>query len=94
MNIGYTPDIYVNIYSLVSSLVSTRELQNRFHHFVKIHRSVFRKIKIDLLYFWDVYDVIYEKKFLAEAWLIQYSVYNLIILKKKQWTQMKTKQLR
>ena len=27
------------------------------YHFTKIHRSVFRKITIDLLYFRDVYDV-------------------------------------
>ena len=33
-------------------------------HFPKIHRSVLRKITIDLLYFWDVYDVnLWEKKF-------------------------------
>ena len=27
------------------------------NHFPKIHRSVLRKITIDLLFFWDVYDV-------------------------------------
>ena len=27
------------------------------NHFPKISRSIFRKITIDLLYFWDVYDV-------------------------------------
>ena len=33
-------------------------------HFPKIHRSVLCKIKIDLLYFWDVYDVnLWEKNF-------------------------------
>ena len=73
MNIGYTPDIYVNIYSLVSSLVSTRELQNRFHHFVKIHRSVLRKITIDLLYFWDVYDVNLWEKFFGRS--MAYSIF-------------------
>ena len=26
-------------------------------HFPKIHKSVLRKIKIDLFHFWDVYDV-------------------------------------
>ena len=30
--------------------------------FPKIHRSVFRKITIDLLYFWDVYDVNLSEK--------------------------------
>ena len=30
--------------------------------FPKIHISVLCKITIDLLYFWDAYDVIYEKK--------------------------------
>ena len=34
------------------------------NHFRKIHRSVFRKIAIDLLHFWDVYDVnLWEKNF-------------------------------
>ena len=34
------------------------------NHFTKIHRSVLREITIDLLYFWDVYDVnLWEKKF-------------------------------
>ena len=40
---------------------------------------------------------IYEKKISAEVRLIhaeQMSLYNFIILRKKQWTQMKTKQLR
>ena len=33
-------------------------------HFLKIHRSVLHKITIDLLYFWDVYDVsLWEKHF-------------------------------
>ena len=33
-------------------------------HFPEIHRSVLRKITIDLLYFWDVYDVnLWEKNF-------------------------------
>ena len=39
----------------------------------------------------------YEKKISAEVWLIpaeQMSLYNFIILKKKQWTQMKIKQLK
>ena len=38
-----------------------------------------------------------EKKISAEARLIhaeQMSLYNFIILRKKQWTQMKTKQLK
>ena len=33
-------------------------------HFSKIHRSILRKITIDLLYFWDVFDVsLWEKNF-------------------------------
>ena len=52
---------------------------------------------IDLFYFWDVYDVIYEKKNSAEVRLLheeQMSLYNFIILRKNQWTQVKTKQLK
>ena len=40
---------------------------------------------------------IYEKKISAEVRLIhaeQMSLYNFIILRKKQWTQVKTKQLK
>ena len=40
---------------------------------------------------------IYEKKISAEVQLIhieQMSLYNFIILRKKQWTQMKTKQFK
>ena len=40
---------------------------------------------------------IYEKKNLATVQLIhaeQMSLYNFIILRKKQWTQMKTKQFK
>ena len=40
---------------------------------------------------------IYEKKNSAEVRLIhaeQMSLYNFIILRKKQWTQMETKQLK
>ena len=53
-------------------------------HFPKIHRSVLRKITIDILYFWDVYESVYEKKVLAEVQLVhaeQMSLYNFIILK-------------
>ena len=52
---------------------------------------------IDLFYFWDAYDVIYEKKNSAEVRLLheeQMSLYNFIILRKNQWTQVKTKQLK
>ena len=55
------------------------------YHFPKIRRSVLRKIIKDLLHFRDVYDVIYEKKFLAEVRLIhaeQISLYNFIVLRK------------
>ena len=40
---------------------------------------------------------IYEKIISAKVWLIhaeQMSLYNFINLRKKQWTQMKTKQLK
>ena len=40
---------------------------------------------------------IYEKKISTEVRLIhaeQMSLYNFVILRKKQWTQMKTKQLK
>ena len=40
---------------------------------------------------------IYEKKVSPEVWLIhveQMSLQNFIILRKKQWTQMKIKQLK
>ena len=37
------------------------------YHFPKIRRSVLRKIIKDLLYFRDVYDVIYEKKFFGRS---------------------------
>ena len=34
------------------------------NHFPKVHRSVVHKITIDLLYFWDVYDVnLWEENF-------------------------------
>ena len=39
----------------------------------------------------------YEKKISADVWLIhaeQMSLYNFTILRKKQWTQMKTKKLK
>ena len=52
---------------------------------------------MDLLYFWDVSDVNIWKRKSAEVRLIhakQMSLYNFIILRGKQWTQMKTKQLK
>ena len=58
-------------------------------HFSKIHRSILRKITIDLLYFWDVYDISLWEKTSTEVRLIyaeQMSLYNFIILRKKQWT--------
>ena len=66
-------------------------------HFPKIHRSVLRKITIDLLYLETFMASIYEKKISAEVRLFhaeQMYLYNFIILRKKQWTQMKTKQLK
>ena len=56
-------------------------------HFLKILRSVLRKIAIDPLYLWDVSDIIYEKKFLPKIWFIhaeQMYLYNFIILRKKR----------
>ena len=64
--------------------------------FPKIHRSVLCKIAIDLLYFWDVYDVsLSEENFCrsmarscrAEIWLVQaeqMSFKEKIILRKKR----------
>ena len=55
-------------------------------HFPKIHRSVLRKIAIDLLHFWGIYDVNLWEKVSAEARLIhaeQTSLYNFIVLRKK-----------
>ena len=47
---------------LVKSIVATKFFRS--YHFPKIHRSVLRKITIDLLYFWAVYDVnLWEKNF-------------------------------
>ena len=54
-------------------------------HFPKIHRSVLRKITIDLLYFWDVYDVNLWEKISAEVRLIhaeRISYINFIALRK------------
>ena len=54
--------------------------------FAKIHRTVLRKIIIDLLYFWDVYDVnLLKKENSAEVRHIhaeQISLYNFIVLRK------------
>ena len=55
-------------------------------HFPKIHRGVLCKITIDLLYFWDVYDVsLWEKNFGRSAsysCLIQISLYKFYRIKK------------
>ena len=54
-------------------------------HSPNIH-SVLRKITIDLLYFWDDYEVNLWKILLAEVRLIhaeQRSLYNFVILRKK-----------
>ena len=55
-------------------------------HFTKIRRSVTRKITIDLLYFWDVYDLNLWEKYLGR--ITAYScranvLYNFIILRNK-----------
>ena len=55
-------------------------------HFPKIHRSVLRKITIDLLYFLDVYEVC-EKKISPEVRLIhaeQIYLYKIHRFKRKQ----------
>ena len=53
-------------------------------HFPKIHRSVLRKITIDQLYFWDVYDVNpWERKFGRSTTAEQISLYNFIVIRKK-----------
>ena len=41
------------------------------NHFMKIQRSVFHKITLDLLYFWGIYNInLWENKLLAEAQLV------------------------
>ena len=69
-----------------------------FLHFPKIHISVLRKIAIDLLYFWDFYDVnLWEKQISAEVRLIhakQISLHKFHRFKKKQQPQLKTKQVK
>ena len=65
--------------------------------FPKIHKSVPLKITIDLLHFLDVYDVDLWEKNLSRSTTYSYRanvLYNFIILRKKQLTQMKTKQLK
>ena len=55
------------------------------YHFPKIHRNVLRKTTIDLLYFWDVYDVnLWEKKFCRSTAYSaeQIFLYNFIVLRK------------
>ena len=55
--------------------------------FPKTHRNVLSKIIIDLLYFWDVYDVsLREKKFPQKYGLFMQNKYlyiNVIILRQK-----------
>ena len=79
-------------------LMCSVKIEGNIFHLPKIHRSVLRKITIDLLHFWDVYDVnLWEKKISAEVRPIyaeKMSLYNFIILRKKQCTQMKAKQLK
>ena len=61
-----------------------------FLYFPKIHRSVLRKIAKDLLYFLRrLWRESLRKKIAAEVRII-----NFIILRKKQWTHMKTKQFK
>ena len=58
-----------------------------FRHFPKIHRSVLCKITIDLFYFVAVSEVnLREKKIhrsMAYEYIIQLSLYNFIVLRKK-----------
>ena len=61
-----------------------RNTEKKHNHFPKTHRSVLRKIKIDLLHFEVFMTSIYEKKVSAEVQLIlaeQMPVYNFIISK-------------
>ena len=56
------------------------------NHIPKIHRNVLHKI-IDLLYFWDNYDINLWEKIPAEVRLIhaeQMALYNFLILKKER----------
>ena len=53
-------------------------------HFPKIHRSVLHKMTIDLLYFWDVYDVnLWQKKIRQKYGLFMWN-YKFHCFKKKQ----------
>ena len=67
-------------------------------HFPKIHRSVLCKITIVISYFWDVSDVnLWKKKNSTEVRLThaeEMPLYNFIVLRRKQQTQLKTKQLK
>ena len=66
-------------------------------HFREIHRNVFRKITKDVLFLRRIRRQSTRKKTSAEVRLIhaeQMSLYIFIILRKKQWIQMKTKQLK
>ena len=58
----------------------------------KPHRSFLCKITIDLLYFWDVYDInLWEKNFdrntAYSCRANEMSLCNFIILRKKQWSE-------
>ena len=66
-------------------------------HFPKIHRSVLRNIAIDYCIFETFMTSICEKKMSAEVRLIhakQISLYKFYRFKKKQQTQLKTKQVK
>ena len=56
------------------------------YHFQKIHRKVLCKITIDLLYFWDVYDInLWEKNFgSSTAYSCRTNIFyiNFIVLRK------------
>ena len=54
------PNIYRSVCCEMNVVVFFLEVF--INHLPKIHRSVLRKITIDLLYFWDIYDVnLWEK---------------------------------
>ena len=55
------------------------------NHFLKINRSVLRKITIDLLYFWDVYDFsLWEKNYSRSTAYKAEAVFRITYFKTKE----------
>ena len=70
----------------LQGLVSVCYEMNVFlRYFPKIHRSALRKLTINLLYFWDVYDVNLWGKIFGKstAYAEQMYLYNFVILRRK-----------